>query len=106
MALPSPGMLTSPLPGIDDAEWPRLPAHLPPVVDAHVHLFPDRVFDALWRWFRAHAWPIRHPHSPDVIDFLLARGVDHLAALHYAHRPGMAQALNRYMHETTAETRG
>ncbi|MEZ4470540.1 MAG: amidohydrolase family protein [bacterium] len=104
MALPSPGMLTSPLPGIDDAEWPRLPAHLPPVVDAHVHLFPDRVFDALWRWFRAHAWPIRYPlYSPDVIDFLLARGVDHLVALHYAHRPGMAQALNRYMHETTAE---
>ena len=104
MPTSTPGMLAAPLAGIDDAELPGVPADLPPVVDAHVHLFPDRVFDALWRWFRAHAWPIRYPlYSAGVVDFLLSRGVDHLVALHYAHKPGMARTLNRYMAETTAE---
>lgn len=87
-----------PLPALDDADGARLPDSLPPVVDAHVHLFPDRVFEAIWRWFDAHGWPIRHKlHAPRVVDFLLARGVTRLVALCYAHKPGMARALNHHM---------
>ncbi len=89
-----------PLPGLDDAEGPRLPSALPPVVDAHVHLFPDALFEAIWRWFDRHGWPIRYKlHTPEVIRFLLSRGVSHVVALHYAHKPGMARALNRYVAE-------
>ncbi|MGA9520451.1 MAG: hypothetical protein WBV82_03245 [Myxococcaceae bacterium] len=51
---------TMPLPALDDAEGERLPALLPPVVDAHVHLFPDGVFEAIWRWFDQYGWPIRY----------------------------------------------
>lgn len=92
------------LPGIDDAEGPRLPRSLPPVIDAHVHLFPDGVFDALWRWFRAYAWPVRYPlYARQVIDFQLSRGVEHLVALHYAHKPGMAAALNTSMAALVAD---
>jgi predicted TIM-barrel fold metal-dependent hydrolase len=77
-----------------------LPAQLPPVVDAHVHLFPDRMFAALWRWFDQHAWPIRYRlRTPEVVEFLLSRGVSRIVALHYAHKPGMARALNRYVAE-------
>ena len=43
--------LSMPLPALQDEEGPRLPEGLPPVVDSHVHLFPDRVFEAVWRWF-------------------------------------------------------
>src|SRR5262249_38087646 len=72
----------------------------PEVVDAHVHLFPDGVFAALWRWFDAYAWPVRYRFTtPEVISFLLSRGVSRLVALHYAHKPGMARALNAYMAE-------
>lgn len=87
-----------PLPALNDAEGARLSPDLPPVVDAHVHLFPDRLFEAIWRWFERYGWPIRYPlHTPDVIRFQLDRGVSHIIALHYAHRPGMARALNEYM---------
>jgi predicted TIM-barrel fold metal-dependent hydrolase len=89
-----------PLPAANDAEGERLPAALPEVIDAHVHLFPDRVFDAIHRWFEAYGWPIRYPfHTPEVLSFLFARGVSRVIALAYAHKPGMARALNAYMAE-------
>lgn len=87
-----------PLPALDDPEGEHLSSGLPPVIDAHVHLFPDAVFDAIWRWFEQHGWPIRHKlHTPDVIAHHLARGVERIVALHYAHKPGMARFLNSYM---------
>jgi uncharacterized protein len=89
---------TLPLPGINDEEGLHLPESLPPVVDAHVHLFPDGVFEALWTWFETNAWPIRYKFkTPQVIDFLFSRGVKNIVALHYAHKPGMAKFLNEYM---------
>lgn len=45
-----------PLPALGDAEGARLPESLPPVVDAHVHVFPDTLFAAVWRWFEAYGW--------------------------------------------------
>ena len=94
------GRPTLPLPSLNDAEGERLPRGLPPVVDAHVHLFPERVFEAVWRWFEAYGWPIRYRlHTEQVLKFLFARGVTRVVALHYAHKPGMARALNAYMAE-------
>ncbi len=85
-----------PLPALDDAEGPRVPDGLPPVIDAHVHLFPDPVWAAIRAWFDAHAWPVRYRmDNAGIVDFLLGRGVDHVVALHYAHRPGLAEAMNR-----------
>ncbi|MFT7579154.1 MAG: putative TIM-barrel fold metal-dependent hydrolase [Myxococcota bacterium] len=98
------GLLSQPLQGDPSPEGAQLPAALPPVIDAHVHLFPDRVFDALWRWFETHAWPVRYKlQTPAVIDFLLGRGVEHIVALHYAHRAGMARVLNTYMASVCAD---
>ncbi len=87
-----------PLPALNDAEGHHLPADLPPVVDAHVHVFPDRLFKAIWSWFDHYAWPIRYQlQAAEVIDFLLTRGVSHLVALQYAHKPGIARELNQWM---------
>lgn len=84
----------------DDEEGACVDPALPLVVDAHVHLFPDPLFEAIWRWFDVHGWPIRYElHTPQVIRFLLDRGVDHLVALQYAHKPGIARAMNAYMAE-------
>lgn len=91
---------TLPMPGLDDEEGPHLPEALPPVVDAHVHLFPDRLFDAIWKWFDTFGWPIRYRlRAPDVISFLFARGVERIVALHYAHRPGIARGMNKFVAE-------
>ncbi len=85
--------------GLDDAEGARVPAGLD-VLDAHVHLFPPGMFDAIWRWFDAHAWPVRYRlHAEEVIAFLRERGVAQFCALHYAHRPGLSAVLNRYVAE-------
>lgn len=84
----------------DDPDGNALPAALAgiEVVDAHVHLFPEPMFAALWKWFDANAWPIRHRMTSDgVLDFLEGRGVKTVVALHYAHKPGMAAMLNEYV---------
>jgi predicted TIM-barrel fold metal-dependent hydrolase len=84
----------------EDEERSRIELPLPPrwVVDAHVHLFPDPLFEAIWRWFDVYGWPIRYKlKTRDVIDFALARGVGHIVALHYAHKPGMARGMNAFM---------
>lgn len=94
------GDAEAPLPGLDDAEGERVASALPPVIDAHVHLFPDRVFEALWSWFEKYGWPIRYRlKAPDVARFLLDRGVEKIVALHYGHRPGMSTSLNAYVAE-------
>ena len=89
-----------PIPLLGDEEGARVSAHLPPVVDAHVHLFPDRVLEAIYRWFHKNAWEIRYPLQAGAIsEYLFSRGISRVVALHYAHKPGMARALNHFMAE-------
>jgi len=96
------GWLSHPLPALDDIDGAHVDRDLPYVVDSHVHLFPDKVFKAIYGWFDAHGWPVRHQlQATDVVDFLLARGVGHIVALHYAHRAGIARSLNTFMAELT-----
>ena len=88
---------------IDDAEGSHVPdASMTggEVIDAHVHLFPGRVFQAIWRWFDEHAWRVRYRLDAEgVIEFLVERGVKRFVALHYAHKPGMARSLNEFVAE-------
>ena len=92
------GMMDLPLPMLNDTEADRIPDSLPPIVDAHVHLFPDAFFASVWQWFDQYGWPIRYKlEASEVIKFLLSRGIDHIVALHYAHKAGVARTLNKYM---------
>jgi predicted TIM-barrel fold metal-dependent hydrolase len=69
-----------------------------------VHLFAPPIFEAIWRWFDAHAWSVRYRlQAQQVIDFQLSRGVDHLVALQYAHKPGMARGMNVWMAALVAD---
>lgn len=92
-AMDVPGLL-------HDREEPHVPGALAGmgVIDAHVHLFPDRMFEAIWTWFETHAWPVRYRlRSEEVVELLASRGVKKVVALHYAHKAGMAAALNDYV---------
>jgi predicted TIM-barrel fold metal-dependent hydrolase len=92
------GLLTAPLPLLNDPEGDCLPDSLPLVVDGHVHLFPDDLFGSIRQWFDNFGWPIRYRlSSGEIINFLLSHGIDHIVALHYAHKPGVARRLNEYM---------
>lgn len=91
-------MFVSPLPGLNDPEGEHIPDSMSFVVDAHVHIFPKSIRKSLWKWFDEYGYPIRYRFSTkQVIDFLLSRGVGHIVALQYAHKPGIARELNNYM---------
>jgi predicted TIM-barrel fold metal-dependent hydrolase len=65
------------------------------------------VFSAIWAWFDENAWPVRYRlSSSGVLGYLLSRGVSHVVALQYAHKPGMARMLNQHMIETCREFPG
>lgn len=91
-------MLRQKMPSLDDREGLTVPDGLPLVIDAHVHIFPHRIFSAIWKWFDEHAWHIRYQTtSSEVFEFLLSHGIRHIIALQYAHKPGIARHLNTYM---------
>src|SRR6187551_3224564 len=105
-SLVRPGM-SMPLPALNDEEGVRLPDDLPPTIDAHVHVFPNRIFDAVWRWFDQFGWPVRYKlYADDVVTYLLDRGLKHLVLLHYAHRPGVARFMNDFVADLVERHRG
>ena len=69
-----------------------------PCIDAHVHLHPPRLARAIERWFVDHGWISGHSFDPDAVaDTLQARGVRRFCFFSYAHKPGMARELNRWL---------
>lgn len=100
-------MLDTPLPLVHDAEGERLPTALPPVIDGHVHVFARPLFEAIWRWFEQYGWPIRYKLDADaVVAFLRSRGVEGMVLLHYAHKPGIARAMNAFVADLARRTPG
>ncbi|HXH84344.1 MAG TPA: amidohydrolase family protein [Candidatus Tectomicrobia bacterium] len=74
-----------------------------PCIDVHVHLHPERLAAAIDRWFARAGWAAAHPWDPDAVaDTLRARGVTRFCFFSYAHRPGMARDLNRWVAGTAA----
>jgi predicted TIM-barrel fold metal-dependent hydrolase len=74
-----------------------------PSIDAHVHLHPPRLARAIEHWFAGHGWTAGHSFDPDaVVDTLGARGVRRFCFFSYAHKPGMARELNRWLSATAA----
>jgi hypothetical protein len=49
------------MPFFNDKEGLKIPAGLPPVIDAHVHIFPHSIFASIRKWFDINAWHIKVP---------------------------------------------
>lgn len=100
-------MLHPDLPSFNDTAGLFLPDGLPRVIDAHVHVFPQKIFSSVWSWFDRYGWKIRYKMgTSDLLAYLLDHGVDHVVALQYAHKPGISDRLNAYMAETCREFKG
>ena len=74
------------------------------IVDAHTHLLPDRLAAAIRRFFADRglddfSYPTDHR---TVLDRHHADGIDTIWNLPYAHKAGMARALNEAMLEASA----
>ena len=69
-----------------------------PIIDAHVHVFPSKLFDALKKWFKEHAWEFfKDATAEEFIQEQFDSGVAGLVLMTYAHRPGIARGLNEFM---------
>jgi uncharacterized protein len=94
------GGLASPRSDADvPAFWQQL--GLPGVIDLHVHFMPQRLLDAVWRYFDSagpltgREWPIRYRWPEEQrLDHLRSMGVRAFPSLVYAHKPEMASSLN------------
>jgi uncharacterized protein len=65
------------------------------IIDFHVHLFPDKGFEAIWQFFAAQGMTIRYPYySRRCIEYLTAQGVGIIVFSNYAHKPGIAGPMN------------
>lgn len=73
---------------------------VPGIVDVHVHFMPDRLQQAVWRYFDAledPPWPIVYRGDPETrLATLRDLGVVAHTALAYAHKPGMLGWLNEF----------
>ncbi|MBT4089114.1 MAG: amidohydrolase family protein [Deltaproteobacteria bacterium] len=72
------------------------------IIDFHVHLFPDPLFDAIWKFFsEQYKWQIIHnKYSQESIDYLKNKGVSRIIYSNYAHKKGVAKALNEWNIDT------
>jgi predicted TIM-barrel fold metal-dependent hydrolase len=69
-----------------------------PVIDAHVHTFPDPILRAIWAWFDEYTWQARYQLPADELaGYQLKRGLAGQVLLSYAHKPGVARDLNRHL---------
>jgi predicted TIM-barrel fold metal-dependent hydrolase len=75
------------------------------IIDCHVHLFPDRLADAVRAWFDANAWSINYRETAAAnIERLRSGGIDRAVALPYVHKPGIAEALNSFTLELARQS--
>jgi predicted TIM-barrel fold metal-dependent hydrolase len=72
------------------------------IVDAHVHLLPERLAAKIRRFFEERGAPrMPYPYSPEAARrHLVDAGITRCWSLPYAHRAGVAGPLNRWMAET------
>jgi hypothetical protein len=75
----------------------------PSLVDLHVHLFPRRMFEAVWDYFEARDWAVHREHVEEVARTLAGHGVTLACALSYPHRAGVARPLNEFMESVGRE---
>lgn len=70
--------------------------------DAHVHLFPERIFKAIWRWFAQAGWeiPFANWELEQYVAYLQKMGMERAFLLTYAHKPDISLELNRWVRET------
>lgn len=65
-----------------------------PVVDAHVHILPDEILQAVQDWFvREVSWTLPDVTLTEIAEFIDAH-LDGSVIFPYAHRPGVAQSMN------------
>jgi len=91
---------------IEDEEGRRIPIFFQDdnedecvVIDAHTHIFPEKLMKAVRSFYQKNYWKIRYGDLDTFqsIQFLLDRKMQHLVLLQYAHKEGISRDLNKHM---------
>jgi predicted TIM-barrel fold metal-dependent hydrolase len=69
------------------------------IIDLHVHLFPERMFVAVWEYFESRGWGVHREQVEQIARTLRSHGLRLAVGLSYPHKPGVAGPLNRFMEE-------
>ena len=70
-----------------------------PVIDAHVHVLPAKLLEAIRHWFAENTtWTIP-ALSPETVVAQMTERTDRFVFFPYAHRPGVSTALNEFAAE-------
>lgn len=69
------------------------------IIDLHLHVFPPRMFEAVWEFFERHNWAVQHQQAAAIVGTLAEHGVRRAVALSYPHKPGVARSLSRFGEE-------
>lgn len=67
------------------------------IIDMHVHVFPERMFEAIWAYFESANWSVHRQYADAIEKTLSSHGVMAAAALSYPHKTGIAGPLNIFM---------
>jgi len=76
------------------------------IIDFHVHLFPDKLFDAIWTYFeKDYGMDVIHRlYANQCIEYLRSKGVGTIVYSNYAHKKGVAPYLNTWNRELLDRT--
>ncbi len=68
------------------------------IIDFHVHLFPEKGFDAIWNAFEViYNHPVLHKlYHNECIEYLRQHDVGPIVYSNYAHKKGFAQKMNEW----------
>ncbi|HZK85102.1 MAG TPA: amidohydrolase family protein [Desulfosporosinus sp.] len=68
------------------------------ICDAHIHLFPDRLMEAILNWFVQQGWtmPYRQPVE-ELLNYLENIGVTSAFVLGYVHKKDMSAGINLWL---------
>ena len=70
------------------------------ICDAHIHLFPDRLMEAILNWFVKQGWTMPYRKPVEVLlNDLENMGVTSAFVLGYVHKKDMAAEINLWMKE-------
>ena len=80
------------------------------IIDSHVHFFPEKLFRAIWsywkkyylplfpKWHNIYEWP-----NDNLVKLLSDAGVERYTALNYAHKKNIAAELNEWTYSFCKE---
>lgn len=68
------------------------------IIDGHVHLYPEKLMNAILKWFENQGWEMPYKWNVDKhIEYLHQIGVEELMVLGYAHKQGISQNINEFL---------